>query len=252
MIIRMFAAMGWGGITALGLVLLGANAYWIAQEAKIPTGTATILVWQWLSVLASLILVSVIAGYLANARSIGIFIDERNRISLSRVQWLAWFLVLFSGYFTGAVWDVAFGGDLPAIETTLFGVIGITTGSAVVSNMVVDAKKQETAAPVLMGGPPLVGRIDVNASSNDAAWADLYLGEEQGNRFSVDPSRLQKLIVTMLLVIVYVEMLWTAFTQASLSYSSFAMPVVGTNFVALMGSSHAAYLAYKATNKTPT
>jgi hypothetical protein len=79
----------------------------------------------------------------------------------------------------------------------------------------------------------------------------LYLGEEEANRSSVDVSRLQKLVATMVLVIVYVRMLVAAFSEASVAYDSFAMPVVGTNFVALLGASHAAYLAYKATPKTP-
>lgn len=246
---KIAASLGWGGVTLLGVLLLGTNAVWIAHEAKLPSGTATILVWQWLSVLASLLLVSVFAGYLASERAIGIFIDDRNRVSLARVQWVAWFLLLFSGYFTGAIWDVAFGSDLPSIEPNLFWLIGISTGSAVVSNLVVDSKKRDSN-PAAAADPTLIGTIDRNASQDDAAWGDLYLGEEQATRSSVDVSRLQKLVTTMLLVIVYAEMLWSAFTQLSLAYDAFAMPVVGTNFVGLLGASHAGYLAYKASPKT--
>jgi hypothetical protein len=242
---------GWGRVTALAVVLLAACAYWIASEARIPSGSATIILWQWAAVFASLLVVSLIAGCMAQQRFIGVLIDERNRISLSRVQWLAWFLVLFSSYFTGAVWDVAgFGGDVPKIEPNLFGLIGITTGSGVISNVLVEAKKQQqpTAAAV-QGFDPHRGKIDINASPAQAAWQDLYLGEETANRQTVDASRLQKLIVTILLVIVYIEMVASALSEASQTYHAFDLPVVGSNFLVLMGASHAAYLAYKATNK---
>src|SRR5262245_18034028 len=117
---------GYGRLTVLAMVLLAANAFWIASEAKVPTGRSTILLWQWASVFLTLLVVSLIAGCIACRRFVGILIDERFRMSLSRFQWLLWFLVLFSGYFTGSVWDVAYGGDLPAIEPDLFGLIGIT------------------------------------------------------------------------------------------------------------------------------
>lgn len=171
-------------------------------------------------------------------------------MSLSRFQWLLWFLVLFSAYFTGSVGDVAYGGDLPAIEPDLFGLIGITTGSAVISNVVVDTKKRAPDPKAAEGNAPLVSVIDVNTSPAQAAWEDLYLGEEAANRATVDDSRLQKVVITLLLVIVYMQMLWSAFVEASLTYHAFVMPSVGTNFLVMLGASHAAYLAYKATNKS--
>jgi hypothetical protein len=257
--------LGWGGVTLLGVVLLGACSAWIAAESNIPSGSPTILLWQWGAVLASLLIVSVIAGHLANDRWIGVFIDERNRISLARLQWLAWFLVLFSAYFTGAVWDIAFG-DLPVVETNLFGLIGITTGSAVVANVVVESKKRDASptpnavppAPVPGAPAPVVapnastnrmGKADVNSSPADASFADLYLGEDVTNRQSVDASRLQKFIITILLITVYLEMLWSAFVDAAGTYHAFSMPIVGTNFLGMMGVSHAAYLVAKASPK---
>ena len=161
---------------------------------------------------------------------------------------MLWFLVLFSAYFTGGVWDMAFGNDLPTIEPNLFGLIGISSGSAIVSSLIVETKKKEPN-PKGAGDKTLLGRIDVNEKVDEAAFADLYLGEEDATRTSVDVSRLQKLITTFLLVIVYLNMLWSAFTGASHTYDAFDMPVVGTNFLVLLGASHAAYLAYKATPK---
>jgi len=246
---KIIKAMGWGGITLLALLLLGANAIWIATGGAAPTGGSVILVIQWLCVLASLIVICIMSGYLANGRVAGIFIDDRYRLSLARFQWVVWFVVLFSGYFTGAVWDVAYGADLPVIDPNLFGLIGITTGSAVVSNLIVNTKKDEKSS-VSGADPTLDGRIDKNLSPTEASWADLYLGEEEATRASVDVSRLQKFITTLLLVTVYLQLLWTTFSATWLQYHSFSMPVVGGNFITLLGASHAAYLAYKGTPKT--
>jgi hypothetical protein len=244
---RIFSTIGWGGATLIAIVLLGANAFWIAHASR-----SGLLGLQWLCVLLSLVILCVVVGVLAKGRLIGIFIDERNRISLARFQWVLWFWVLFSSYFVGSVWDIAHeAGDLPAIEPDLFGLIGISSGSAVISNLLVDTKKNEAPARAPTTADPLVGRIDVNTTPADASWADLYLGEEAANRTSVDASRLQKLIATLLLVIVYSRLVWHGFSPDSIDGGgSFIMPVIGTSFLTLLGASHAAYLAYKATPKT--
>jgi hypothetical protein len=251
---RIFTSLGWGGITLLGFLLLGANAIWIAREGAVPSGGSNILVVQWLCVLASLILICIVSGYLANGRLTGIFIDDRYRMSLARFQWIVWFIVLLSGYFTGAVWDVAYGGDLPVIDPNLFGLIGITTGSAVVSNLLVNTKKTERSSTLKDGrkDDTLDGLMDKNKSPAEASWADLYLGEEDATRGSVDVSRLQKFVTTLLLITTYLQMIWSALSAVSQQYDSFSMPVVGTNFVVLLGASHAGYLAYKATPKKPS
>jgi hypothetical protein len=256
----------WGLLTLVGIVLLGACSAWIASESFVPGGLRTILVIQWGAVLLTLLLMAGWAGYLANGRFIGVLIDDRNRISLGRLQWLLWFLVLFSAYFTGAVWDVSYS-DLPAVEPNLFALIGLSTGSAMLSSVVVDNKKVDQSptpnavppAPTPGVVPPAgaaaptadanrAGKADVNASPADASFADLYLGEEVTNRQSVDASRLQKLVVTILLVAVYCQMLWSAFIDAA-SGHVFSMPIVGTNFLGLLGVSHAAYLLSKASPK---
>jgi hypothetical protein len=48
--------------------------------------------------------------------------------------------------------------------------------------------------------PGQMGLMDINYSVKEASWADLYLGEEATNRYVVDVARLQKLILTVLLV----------------------------------------------------
>ena len=82
----------------------------------------------------------------------------------------------------------------------------------------------------------------------EASWADLYLGEEVANRNVVDISRLQKLVITILLIIAYITWLWEKLGHGM--PDGFVMPAPNDKFLWLLGLSHGAYLAYKATPKT--
>jgi hypothetical protein len=248
----MMRFISFGTLMLATLVFLGLDGWWISSEAHAPTGRTSILVWQWLAALVILLLAAIISGHLAKKRLIGILIDERDRVSLARFQWVAWFVLLFSAYFAGAIWNAFYGADLPAIEPNLFGTIGVVSGSAVISNLIVDNKKNQEKPATLAADPRVKGVADINLTPDEATWAELFLGEEGANRDTVDVSRLQKLIITFILVIAYFGMLLSGFTQTSLTYESFNMPAVGANFLLLLGASHAAYLAYKATPKTPT
>jgi hypothetical protein len=254
----------WGPLTLLLLILLAGCAVWIARSAD-----SADIRWQWGVVLAIILGLCVLAGFLVNGRPEGILIDDRNRMSLERVQWVAWLIVLLSAYFVEAVWNVAHSFSFPAMQTELFGLLGIVSGSPVVSNLIVDAKKRTppspTAAQEVQAVQPLAGAdapgqkglMDLNHSVTEASWADLYLGEEAANRYVVDVSRLQKLIITVLLVFAYVVYLWKTFAppssdEVAAAAAALGMPPVGTDFLGLLGVSHGAYLASKATPKTPS
>jgi hypothetical protein len=163
------------------------------------------------------------------------------------------------GYFVECFANVAAGQSFPTIQPQLLILLGIVSASPVISNMITDAKKQlpvpspqKTVQPMSRGdAPDQVGAMDVNIQVKEASWSDLYLGEEVANRYVVDISRLQKLIITVLLVVAYVAWLWNDLTTNK-TFS--AMPQVDENgtFVWLLGISHAAYLAYKSTPKSPS
>jgi len=247
----------WGWLTILFVILLGACAVWIAKSAD---HSYTRL--QWVCVVAIFVALSLFAGFLVNGRLAGILIDDRNRMSLERVQWVAWLIVLLSAYFVQAIWDVATSAGFPQMQMQLFGLLGIVSGSPVVSNLIVDSKKRTPVSPTAMANiqatqplatgdaPGQKGLMDLNHNVDEANWADLYLGEEAANRYVVDVSRLQKLIITILLVFGYVVLLWNTFDPSGAG--AFAMPDVNNEFLGLLGVSHGAYLASKATPKTPT
>jgi len=243
----------WGRLVLLFVVALGCSGVWILY----PYPDSLRIKWIVISLL--ILGQCAVAGSMVNGRLDGILIDDRNRINLERFQWVAWLIVLLGGYFVECFANVAAGQSFPTIQPQLLILLGIVSASPVISNMITDAKKQlpvpspqKTVQPMSRGdAPDQVGAMDVNIQVKEASWSDLYLGEEVANRYVVDISRLQKLIITVLLVVAYVAWLWNDLTTNK-TFS--AMPQVDENgtFVWLLGISHAAYLAYKSTPKSPS
>jgi hypothetical protein len=270
----------WGMLTLWLAAALALCAYWIdhIEPNKAPTtGAASVdLRGCWIAVELVLLAACVLAGSFAYGRVDGILIDDRNRTSLARFQWVVWAVALLGAYFTEAVWNMGHGYSVPVLQSDLLKLIGIVAASPVVSNLIVDQKKNgpttsssiprtRVASSMLPESDPppgasvQTGSIDRNLTFADASWADLYLGEEVANRGVVDVSRLQVLIVTIVLVITYLNLLWDGIghvvasttANATPSYGAI-MPTVDSGFVWLLGISQGAYLAYKATPKTPS
>ncbi|MGA2042517.1 MAG: hypothetical protein ABSG83_04005 [Roseiarcus sp.] len=303
----------WGWLTVLLLLALLACGYLTAHRTVVGESIRP----EWVAVTATLVALCALAGYLVNSRFDGILIDDRNRVSLSRLQWVAWFVVLISGYFTESIANVVIHwgatapptDPFPTIAPELLGLIGIASASPVASSMIVVNKKQASpgldaqdaqnaqaaqtarAAQAALGpqaaqnaqpaqdpqaaedaqaaqdpqavpAPPAIqpmasddaptrqGAMDANKTTDEASWADLYLGEEVANRYVVDISRLQNLVFTVLLIGVYLGGLWVKL--AEVPKEGFAsLPEVGQSFVWLLGVSHAAYLTSKAAPKSP-
>jgi len=224
--------------------------------------------WYWVLTVGLVIALCALAGYLVNQRIDGILINDRNRISLGRLQWVAWLIVLMSGLFVEALWNAGIGADhgaaIPTMPDQLLALLGIVSGTTVVGGVISNSKKQTApvaaptaagaaSAPVAAGDSPLnAGQMDANASPAEASWADLYLGEEVANRYVVDISRLQKLLITIILVGIYIGWLWNELHGKGPFPS---LPGLGADngnntFLWLLGISHAGYIASKATPKT--
>src|SRR5215831_16810417 len=138
----------WAWFTILFLLLLTADAIWISH------GGLTRLKWPWFFVMAIIIGMSMWAGWMINGRIDGILIDERNRISLSRFQWVMWLVILLGGYFVEAVWNAAHYVDFPNMDSRLYLLLGIVSGAAVASNLIVENKKDPAAARQIAAALP--------------------------------------------------------------------------------------------------
>jgi hypothetical protein len=237
-------------LTLLLLISLALCGWWIENIQ-----TVGHLKTPWIVVMAVLVILCAFAGYLVNGGIDGILIDDRNRISLSRFQWVVWVIIVGGGYFTIAIWDVANTGNLPKLDEQTLILLGIVSGSAVLSTLLVNKKKAQTNMPpapvALNDAPGQAGAADANASVAEASWSDLFMGDDAANRYVVDISRLQKLIFTVILALTYLSWLWVIFSKDK--PVPLEMPHIGpdSNFNWLLGISHLAYQGGKAITNVP-
>jgi len=240
----------WGFLTIFLVLLLVLCGWWIV--AKGHDAARDYVRIQYVATMIVLLGFCVGAGLMVKDRVDGVLIDDLNRVSLSRAQWLMWFILIVGGYFVEALWNVANNLGMPTIQNQLLVLLGISSGSAVTSTLINENKKtvQTAAPPPAAPGKTAVGLMSANVNAALANWSELYLGDQTGNDDVVDISRLQQIVITLLLGIAFVTLQWAAL--AAPGASGLTMPSFDDNssFLWLLGISHAAYIANKATNKT--
>ncbi len=220
----------------------------------------TYRLWAWLGILLLLTLFAAIAGNGVTGYWRGLFIDERNKISLSRVQATAWTLLLLSALLAAALANVRLGQADPlaiAIPTGLWILIGISGTSMVSAPLILSMKKIQAAngseiqrTLSLLAGQQVdtskvtnQGQVVVNTSPDNARWADLFTGEETGNAAQFDLGKIQMFYFTFILVLVYGATLGLLFARPVMIITAF--PDLSPGMLTLLGISHAAYLVNK-------
>ena len=200
----------------------------------------------------------------------GLLIDDRNKMSLSRLQLTLWTVVILSGLVTAALSNVAAGFEHPldiTIPEELLLLMGISTTSLVASPLIRSNKRigpraQEQLAENIGNLAEQEG-VDTNEvterlreprgvevgnrSPRHARWSDLFRGEEAGNAAHLDLGKVQNFYFTLILVISYAVVLATEF---GIGAGVLEMPALSVGAVTMLGISHAGYLTYKATPHT--
>jgi len=207
---------------------------------------------------------------------LGVWINSQNRMSLARAQVSLWTLVILGGYGLIALFNVAFVGIdadnvFPSMNAALFLGLGISFVSPMASKLILNQKEDDSVLGAVGGSFTAQGEISrftgLVATSTllrypsplYATVMDFFTGEEEGNKGEIDISRVQNVIVTMILVVAYGGFLFARvrnlpvtdiFSAINVAKPLFpAMPDVDTSFNALLAISHSAYLAAKATPK---
>lgn len=202
--------------------------------------SASLIAPLLLSYLAIIVLI-VASGMATRGTWLGALVDNRNRISLSRVQMLLWTIVLLGGYIVLATFNIAllggamrdltlsaaagsakakatleqFVGYFPSMDSALWAVLGLTVAvSPYLSQVILNQKNREggdagvdyrrAEVRTLIEPSPLEMR-----APGLFRWADLITGEEEANAAQVDVSRLQYLVITFLLLGGYLILLLT-------------------------------------------
>ncbi len=199
----------------------------------------------------------------------GVFIDERNKLSLSRLQLVLWMIVVLSGFLTAALSNVSHGVSEPlkvVVPAQLWMLMGISTTSLVASPLirttkaaesvgtrgllpeVADAKVQKVKEELARQNvrPETVGtngQLVVWHWPEDARLADLFQGDEVANAAHLDLGKVQMFFFTLVLVFAYAVALCHAFAAGAAVPQ---LPPVDQGMVALLGISHAGFLSNNA------
>jgi hypothetical protein len=233
----------------------------------------------WPVVMGGLALAFASVGMAMQGDPRGILIDDRNMLSLSRLQITLWTLVIVSAYMTSAMSNAisALGkvpaGQVPgadasiAIPPSVWLLLGISVTSWVGAPMILTPKRGQPASPdqvaATLGAknapPPAAvpaaaataspvpfaveGVVLTKTDSRFASFSDLFRGEEVGNATTIDVGKLQLFFFTLTVVVAYAIALYAKLVAPG-PVTSF--PDLDASVVALMGISNAGYLANKA------
>jgi hypothetical protein len=212
----------------------------------------------WLTTVALFAFTFFGVGMMLKDRPSGVFIDERNKISLSRIQLVLWSVLLISALVTAGLGNVLAGAPSPlaiSIPGQVWALLGLGSFTAVAAPAILQRKEKDAEptrldeiktnlrmADTLRGAVTATGAVVKKATPKDARWMDIVRGDTD-NADYVDVSKLQQLSFTILLITVYGAGIFALF-QSSGPITKF--PDVDQGFLALLGISHAAYLANKA------
>lgn len=196
---------------------------------------------RWVLAAILIILFMIFIGWLETGRLGGFLIDNRNKFSLSRLQLVAWTILIISAYSTAAFWNIAHQAEDPltvAIPAQIWALMGISVTSFV-------------GAPIVKSAKRTTGQLAENAAPTEARSTDMFKEEEQGREQAVDLGKVQMFLFTLIVFVAYA----TAIGAMLLEHESRRavvqeFPSLSEGMLALLGLSHSGYLAYKAVPKT--
>lgn len=175
---------------------------------------------------------------------LGLLVDQRNRVSMSRAQLAIWSLLIISAVITEGTLNVFLWHPGPVgdpgpldlqIPASVWGLLGLSGASAIGAPLILIGKGGDAVAKKPKNTQTLLDAVH----SDDAASADC-----------LDLSKLQNLFLTLAVVLVYAIAIGKSIAEAGTADQSGALalarfPDLGAGFVALLGVSHATYLGYK-------
>ncbi|MGA7810343.1 hypothetical protein [Bradyrhizobium sp.] len=283
-----------GNLAGVGTVLSAVLGWPVGISQR--TGTLS-LAFPMAGLIASIALLGIALGLGTQGNIFGVWISPQKRISLARMQVSLWTVVVLGAYATVALFNSGMLAELiqaaqqngnrqSLLETlvtfpTMPAAILTALGIAVVSPMVSALIKGDvgsTASDIAIGladdsqikDNSGVGRfidqvkgdgsnLEVRDAPEKASLADLFLGETNDSKNLVDVSRLQNVLITLILVCGYGTLLFdmvrdiapeTLVGALNSSKSLFpTLPSPGAVFTTLLAASHGTYLVSKAAAK---
>lgn len=257
----------------VALLVLGLGPWMISGRPAARTVAFTGCIFSFVLALIGI-------GVAITGQRAGVLWSSRNTYSLSRLQVTLWTVLVLSGL-AAACACRAFGlfddpgsqGTLATameiqIPTALLAAMGISLATAAAAPAILSMKSQSAApsqadmnavAGQVNGDMGALGRVGIRPSGCPPLVKDLFRSDDAAGLGTVDMSKVQQFIVTLLLISTYFAMLfqmfWTGHAQQFDGIpikGGSALPRLSDGFIWLMGVSHAGYLAYKAAPTSAT
>jgi hypothetical protein len=242
---------------------------------RLASGGDSFGIWRlatWLLIMVLLGALFVLIGRGIMGLWKGCLIDNRNRISLSRLQLICWTVLVLSAFLTFAAFKVHAAPDADALDIVVpaqvWSLLGISTaslaGSATikyakrntsVDQAVVQEEMQKTQNAITSSAPeapPLEaqGLLANKETPESASISDLFTGDEIGSAAQLDVGKVQMFFFTLIVILAYAIVLGTILYRAGGLPGG--LPDVSEGMVVLLLISHAGFLAGKAVPASPT
>lgn len=194
----------------------------------------------WIGTLLLLTFIVLLAGrvFTEDKNWLGILVDERKKMSLSRFQTILWSVLILSAFLAAAIANLL-GANNPTgalsidIPPELLGILGISVTSLAGAPLILNNKKPD--------------QVDTNVDGGRPALRDMFKGDDVANCNYVDLSKVQMFYFTIILVLAYGAALVALFMVVDPRHPAIsAFPALNPAIVGLFGISHAGYLTYKA------
>jgi hypothetical protein len=246
--------LGWVGAAVLVVAFAGNIRYAPSHLLDI-----------WLLTLVA-VAVSLAFFGLAGGRWEATFIDNRNRMSLSKLQVILWTVAIFSALLSASCFNAGSQGDFTTVmgitvDPKLWGLLGISITAAVGQTVALSTKgsripqddelndtKQNLQAAT---GVPIAniqsnGHVLTKVNLADARWSDLIHGDDVGNADMIDFSKVQQLYFTLLTLLIFGLAVGDEFMASAKGGAAITqLPAPDAGFLGLLAASGAGYLVYK-------
>ncbi len=256
---RVAARNKWQSWVCLILIIgLFACGVWAASSDTLVTSKPSyhLTNWLFLFVTATLAASALLVGWTVRGIWSGVLIDpKRLRMSLSRLQLILWTVLVLSAYITAVMINLAQknrtgAGAIDALNVAIPGellvVMGLTVGTAVTTKIVLNQKdvNHGISTEAEPRGPGAVYQAE------RPQWRDLFEGDTEGSKDTVDIGKFQMFYITVALLIGYglvvADMFATVPGTSTLPITS--LPALNEGFIALLAISHAGYVTTKVTS----
>jgi hypothetical protein len=192
----------------------------------------------------------------------GMLVDGRNKVSLSRLQIVLWTILFVAAFFVIYVWNIGHAPmdaatnsiDLAkalnvVVPNTVWLLMGMAGLSAAATPAILSAKSPpdpSAAPPPRLGDPTkfLDGVVVKRKAGQKPEWSDIVLGDEAGNADSIDISKVQLLLLSLVAIVAYAYAIGRTMA-AAYGVAITALPTMNGGFLALIAASHGTYLIYK-------